>query len=163
MKHQHCLLKLITFFSLVFVGITVTDFSVGNGVQQVDAAELSKKEQRAAIVELAKQQLGKNYVYGSTGPNAFDCSGLVQYVYDNACNKALPRTTYTQVSAGKKVSLKNLKKGDLLFWGPASAPTHVGICIGNNEFIHAAASGEGVIKQKISQYFYPSLAERIID
>ncbi|MDF7639582.1 C40 family peptidase [Lactobacillus sp. ESL0791] len=128
----------------------------------VDATEVSKTEKREAVVKLAKKQVGKHYVYGATGPNAFDCSGLVQYVYKKACNKKLPRTTYTQVKAGKKVSLKKLKKGDLLFWGSASAPKHVGIYAGNHKFIHAATPAQGVRKQKLSQYFYPSAAERVL-
>lgn len=114
-----------------------------------------------AIIALAKAQVGKNYVWGATGPNAFDCSGLVQYVYaKNGVN--LPRTTYDQVKVGQTVSLKKLQPGDLLFWGSATAPYHVAIYIGNNRYINAATPKQGVILQTISTYYYPTLAKRVL-
>lgn len=122
----------------------------------------SKTKKRNAVVKLAKKQVGKSYVYGATGPYSFDCSGLVQYVYKKAGKKTLPRTTYSQVNVGKKVSLKKLKKGDLLFWGSASAPYHVGIYVGNNQYVHAATPSQGVRKQTLSGYFYPSAAKRVL-
>lgn len=120
----------------------------------------NKDAKRNKIVKLAQKQVGKAYVWGATGPNAFDCSGLAQYIYRQV-GINLPRTTYTQVNYGKRVSLKHLKKGDLLFWGGRS-PYHVGIYAGNNQVIHAATPRQGVIKQTLSGYFYPSQAKRIL-
>lgn len=117
----------------------------------------------SAIVTLAKAQLGKNYVWGGTGANGFDCSGLTSYVYSKAAGVNIGRTTYDQVKQGTSVSMKNLQPGDLLFWGSASAPYHVGIYVGNNQYIHAATPGQGVIKQSLSSYFYPSAAKRILN
>lgn len=117
----------------------------------------------ASIVSLAKSEVGKNYVWGATGPNAFDCSGLVQYVFKNAAGINLSRTTYTQVKQGTTVSMKDLQPGDLLFWGSASAPYHVGIYIGNNQYVHAATPREGVKVQTLSSYFYPSVAKRVLN
>lgn len=114
------------------------------------------------IVKLAKKQVGKPYVYGATGPNAFDCSGLAQYVYKKAVNKTLPRTTFSQVQQGKRVSMNHLKKGDLLFWGSVLAPYHVGIYIGGRQYVHAATPSQGVRKQALSTYFYPSAAKRVL-
>lgn len=117
----------------------------------------------SAIVTLAEAQLGKNYVWGGTGANGFDCSGLTSYVYSKAAGVNIGRTTYDQVKQGTSVSMKNLQPGDLLFWGSASAPYHVGIYVGNNQYIHAATPGQGVIKQSLSSYFYPSAAKRILN
>lgn len=117
----------------------------------------------SGVLALAQSELGKNYVWGATGPNAFDCSGLVQYVFKNAAGINLPRTTYSQVKVGQTVSMSNLEPGDLLFWGSASAPYHVGIYIGNGQYIHAATPGQGVIKQTLSSYFYPSIAKRVLN
>ncbi len=115
----------------------------------------------AKVVSLASAQLGKAYVWGANGPSAFDCSGLVNYVYSQV-GLSLGRTTYVQVNNGTTVSMNNLQPGDLLFWGSASAPYHVGIYVGNGQYIHAATPSQGVIKQSISQYFYPSVAKRVL-
>lgn len=117
----------------------------------------------SAVVTLASAQLGKNYVWGGTGANGFDCSGLTSYVYSKAAGVQIGRTTYDQVKQGTTVSMSNLQPGDLLFWGSASAPYHVGIYVGNNQYIHAATPGQGVIKQSLSSYFYPSVAKRILN
>ena len=100
---------------------------------------------------------------GGNGGNGFDCSGLITYVYSKAAGVNLGRTTYDQVKQGSTVSMDNLQPGDLLFWGSASAPYHVGIYVGNNQYIHAATPGQGVIKQTLSSYFYPSVAKRVLN
>lgn len=117
----------------------------------------------ASVLALALSEKGKKYVWGATGPSSFDCSGLVQYVYKHAAGISLPRTTYTQVHAGRAVSLKSLQPGDLLFWGSASAPYHVGIYLGNGQYIHASTPQTGVIVQSLSSYFYPSCARRVLN
>ncbi|MDO4912601.1 MAG: C40 family peptidase [Lactobacillus sp.] len=127
-----------------------------------DTVHASVATKRAKLVKLIKKQVGKSYVWGSTGPYGFDCSGLTSYVYKKAIKKNITRTTYTQVKNGKRVSLKHLKAGDLLFWGPKSAPYHVGMYIGHGQYVHAATPSQGVVKQTLSAYFYPSLAKRVI-
>ncbi|MDF7671914.1 C40 family peptidase [Lactobacillus sp. ESL0701] len=120
-------------------------------------------KQAKEIVKLAKSEVGKAYVWGGNDPSGFDCSGLVQYVYNQATGKDVTRTTYTQVKQGRTVSMQDLKPGDLLFWGSADAPYHVGIYIGNGEFVHAATPSQGVIKATLSSYFYPSVAKRVLN
>ncbi|MEN2257272.1 C40 family peptidase [Paraclostridium benzoelyticum] len=66
-------------------------------------------------VELIESKVGNKYVWGATGPNSFDCSGLVQYVYKNALGKDIPRTSYEQSKFGKAVDKKDLQVGDLVF------------------------------------------------
>lgn len=125
-----------------------------------DNNSIAKK--REAIVAEAKKHLGKPYVWGAEGPNSFDCSGLVQYVYGQ-CGISLSRTTYTQVNEGKQVNTNTLELGDLVFFGSVAAPHHVGIYIGNGEFIHAPQTGDVV---KITKLIYMtdfSTARRIIN
>lgn len=110
------------------------------------------------VINLAKKQIGKPYVYGAAGPSSFDCSGLTSYVFSNAVGKNIGRTTYNQVNAGKRVSVSNLKAGDLVFWGNY----HVGIYLGNNQYIHAPQPGQNVTKATISSYFYPSYGVRVL-
>lgn len=161
MRHRHHLIKLVTFISLFLSGIVTVSTAAAATTTEVDASSVTKK--RNAVARLAKKQVGKGYVYGATGPSAFDCSGLVQYVYKNASGTILPRTTFSQVALGKKVSMKKLKKGDLLFWGSASSPYHVGIYVGGNKYVHAATPDQGVLKQSLSAYFYPSAAKRVLE
>ncbi|BCL22502.1 C40 family peptidase [Streptomyces tuirus] len=88
----------------------------------------------ATAVSYAYQKLGSPYVWGATGPNAFDCSGLVQAAY-RAAGVSLPRTTYSQIAAGRRVSRSELLPGDLVFF--YAGISHVGIYVGNGRMIHA--------------------------
>ncbi|MEF9905876.1 C40 family peptidase [Streptomyces sp. P9-A2] len=95
----------------------------------------------ADAVSYAYQKLGSPYVWGATGPNTFDCSGLVQAAYRSA-GVSLPRTTYAQINAGRRVERSELRPGDLVFF--YSGITHVGLYIGNGQMIHAPNSGSSV-------------------
>ncbi|MCW7947323.1 hypothetical protein AAW14_36635 [Streptomyces hygroscopicus] len=88
----------------------------------------------AAAVAYAYGKLGSPYVWGATGPDAFDCSGLVQSAYRSA-GVSLPRTTYAQIDAGRRVSRAELLPGDLVFF--YSGVSHVGIYVGHGQMIHA--------------------------
>ncbi|MEV5980068.1 NlpC/P60 family protein [Streptomyces sp. NPDC052114] len=88
----------------------------------------------AAAVSYAYKALGSPYVWGATGPNAFDCSGLTQAAYRSA-GISLPRTTYAQIAAGQRVPRSELRPGDLVFF--YSGISHVGLYVGNGQMIHA--------------------------
>ncbi|MFG2450831.1 NlpC/P60 family protein [Streptomyces sp. NPDC048512] len=88
----------------------------------------------AEAVAFAYSKLGSPYVWGATGPNAFDCSGLTQAAYRSA-GVSLPRTTYAQINAGQRVSRSELQPGDLVFF--YSGISHVGIYVGDGQMIHA--------------------------
>lgn len=105
------------------------------------------------VVNYAYNFLGKPYVYGATGPNSFDCSGLTQYVY-NRFGAGLTRTTYTQVKQGVKVDRKDLKCGDLVFFNTQGSLSHVGIYIGGGKFIHAPRSGKSVMISSLEEGYY---------
>lgn len=89
-------------------------------------------------IAFARDQLGKPYVWGATGPDSFDCSGLTQAAY-KAAGIDLPRTTYDQVNVGTRVAETDLQPGDLIFF--YSDVSHVGLYIGNGEMIHAPHTG----------------------
>ncbi|MFD9359111.1 NlpC/P60 family protein [Streptomyces sp. NPDC060031] len=95
----------------------------------------------ARAVAFAYGAIGKPYVWGSTGPGSFDCSGLTQAAW-RAAGVSLPRTTYTQINAGQRVSRDQLAPGDLVFF--YSGVTHVGLYIGNGQMIHAPRPGSTV-------------------
>ena len=95
----------------------------------------------AAAIDAAESKLGTPYVWGATGPDAFDCSGLMQYAFEQA-GKDLPRTSAAQSKVGQKVSMDDLKPGDLIFlYSPVS---HVVMYVGNGKVIEAPNSGEDV-------------------
>lgn len=89
-------------------------------------------------IAFARAQLGDPYVWGATGPDSWDCSGLTQAAY-RAAGVTLPRTTGEQVDVGSRVSESNLQPGDLIFF--YSDHSHVGIYIGGGEMIHAPHTG----------------------
>lgn len=108
------------------------------------------------VVNAAKSQIGKPYVWGATGPNAYDCSGLVQYAYSQA-GKNIGRTTYQQAGAGQHVSVSQAQAGDILMW----RDYHDAIYVGNNQYVHAPQPGQNVTQATISSYFMPDYAIRV--
>lgn len=130
--------------------------------QTINTSAVSQApDKKTAITNLAKQEVGKPYVWGAVGPDSFDCSGLVQYVYAQS-GVNLPRTSQDQSKVGQTVSMNSLQPGDLLFWGSTDAPYHVAIYIGNNQYVNAATPEQGTILQTISSYYYPTLAKRVL-
>lgn len=127
---------------------------------------LTKTAKRNEIVAVTKKMLGKPYVSGGKTPKGFDCSGLTSYVYKKAVNKKLGASSLAQNNQGKyvsRISAKSLKPGDVLFWGSKSSPYHVGIYIGNGQYIHAETYGVGVKKRALlNGGFTPNYAKRMI-
>ncbi len=115
----------------------------------------SKKSKK--IIALAKQKLGKKYVWGATGERGtFDCSGLTKYVFSkNGIN--LPRTSLNQSKFGKYVSRAELKKGDLIFFDTSKERkgfvNHVGIYLGNGKFIHASSAKKKVVISRLNKFY----------
>jgi len=92
-------------------------------------------------MSVALSKVGKPYRWGASGPNAFDCSGLVKWSFAQA-GRSMPRTSRAQAGAGTSVSRANLQPGDLVFfYKPIS---HVGIYIGNGKIVHASRKGQPV-------------------
>ncbi|WP_418655193.1 XkdQ/YqbQ family protein [Clostridioides difficile] len=154
---------------------TVTDrggaIKVVNGVYKIDILMSSEKEcnkfgrrkgtiiigdgtgytnatrKAGTVIAEAKKHLGKPYKWGGNGPSNFDCSGLMVYCFKKV-NVNLPRTSRQQATKGKKVEKNNLQAGDLVFFhNPVS---HVGLYIGNGEYLHAPQTGDVVKISKLS-------------
>ena len=127
---------------------------LANGVVEQTSTPSTNKVQ--AVIDLAHKQLGKPYVWGAEGPNSFDCSGLIYYVYKNAASITLPRTSSDQYSAGVAVSRSNLKAGDLIFSSTDGTGniTHVAIYVGDGQMIHAPRNGKNVEKVSINNSYW---------
>lgn len=116
---------------------------IGGGYNQ----STSNKTSNNSIVNTASKYLGTPYVWGGTTPKGFDCSGLTQYVMkENGVN--INRTAAEQFKQGAAVSKENLQPGDLVFFEgykkSKTNPGHVGIYIGNNQFLHAPSKNDKV-------------------
>lgn len=115
------------------------------------AAGSSATGSAATVVAFLKAQLGDAYIMGATGPNAWDCSSLVQAAYRQV-GIDLPRVSQDQSVAGTQVGTSNLQVGDILYWGSAGSAYHVGVYIGDGQYLDAANSSKGVVIQDLSGY-----------
>ncbi|MGE5677905.1 MAG: NlpC/P60 family protein [Pseudomonadota bacterium] len=112
------------------------------------------EDTRAKLAQLLSQEMGKPYRWGAEGPDSFDCSGLVYYVYGKL-GISLPRVARDQAGAGKYVSKEDLEYGDLVFFArDGKNINHVGIYAGNGEFIHAPETGDVVKKSTLMSGYY---------
>ena len=93
------------------------------------------------IVDAASTRVGSPYVWGATGPNSFDCSGLTSWAYQEA-GISIPRTSQAQIGGGTQVAKADLQPGDIVAF--YSGATHVGIYAGNGQVVHAPYSGTSV-------------------
>ncbi|XIP78335.1 NlpC/P60 family protein [Enterococcus faecium] len=136
-----------------------SDFVVKSPIDAVLPTNTTNVQQ--AIVREAFKHLGKPYGWGAKGPNTFDCSGLTYYVYMKATGHYIGGWTGEQQYAGTQIPVSQAQPGDLVFWGPSSGVTHhVGIYIGNGQFIHAPQPGDKVRVTSISD-FTPDFAVRV--
>lgn len=100
-------------------------------------------------VAAAESRIGSPYVWGATGPNAFDCSGLTKWAFQQA-GKSIPRDSYGQLGGGSAVSgIGNARPGDILVFDGGS---HVGLYIGGGQFVHASTEGVPVKKDNVSNW-----------
>ena len=131
--------------------VTVKD-SVGSRSTAEAASSSAIGDQ---IVAYAKQFLGVPYVYGGNGPNSFDCSGFTKYVYAHF-GVTLNRTATDQLANGTSVSKSQLQPGDLVFFraNTTKPVSHVGIYIGNGQFIHASTNTYSVQIDRLDTGYY---------
>lgn len=119
-------------------------------VKGTTARFAAKKRRAGRIVKatrVAKRQKGDPYRYGASGPGAFDCSGLTSYSFKKAGIR-LPRTADSQWDRVRHIKKRNVKKGDLVFFG-GSRKYHVGIYWGKHRILHAPYSGSRVKVERI--------------
>ncbi|MFI6091567.1 NlpC/P60 family protein [Streptomyces sp. NPDC051218] len=119
----------------------------GAGSGDTDSGYATKA---AKVINFAEAQIGKPYVWGATGPDSYDCSGLTQDAW-KAAGISLPRTTWDQVKVGSTVKTADAKPGDLVFF--YDDISHVGIYIGDGKMIHAPKPGANVRVESI--YYMP--------
>jgi peptidoglycan DL-endopeptidase CwlO len=133
-------------------GFSVSPVTVANvpsclpGVSDAAAGAIGQAPNAtvAAAIAFAEDQLGKPYQWGGTGPDAYDCSGLVMMAY-RAARVYIPRTSQQQWLWGPQIPASQAEPGDLVFFaggdGTVTAPGHVGLVIGHDEMIEAYATG----------------------
>ena len=118
-----------------------------------------------SIVAAALQYVGYPYVYGTAGPETFDCSGFTSYIYKQF-GVTLNRSSKDQVNNGVAVSKSNLQQGDLVFFSTNGVyPTHVGIYIGDGNIVHASTAKDGVKISSLNTSYYTTnyfAARRIV-
>ena len=126
-------------------------------VKEVDASQINATALKGQeVANYALQFVGCRYVHGGTSPKGFDCSGLTTYVYKQF-GYTLNRTCSGQLKNGRPVSMSELQPGDLVIFKKGNtkeAATHVGLYIGNNQFVHASTPKVGVIISSMSSAYY---------
>ncbi|MDG9727057.1 MULTISPECIES: C40 family peptidase [unclassified Streptomyces] len=137
-----------------------SDNSSDNSGSSIGSNSSTATGSAAAVVAFVQSQVGDAYVSGGTGPNSWDCSGLVQAAFKSV-NIDLPRVSQSQSTAGTQVGLGNLQPGDILYWGGAGSAYHVGVYVGDGMFVGAQNSSTGVVKASLD-YDPPSGAVRVL-
>lgn len=117
-----------------------------------------------SVVSLAVKLANANipYVWGGASLSGMDCSGLVDYVFQNAEGIPLPHYTVSLESCVSQHSVAEAQPGDILFWGNHGSTYHCAIYIGNNQYVAAPQPGQNVEIETISPYFMPSFAGAVI-
>jgi cell wall-associated NlpC family hydrolase len=132
----------------------------GGGGAAVAAAPAAAPNGAAqAAVDTALAQVGDRYVYGATGPNSFDCSGLTSFAY-KAAGISIPRTSRAQAGFGAPVAKSDLRPGDLVFF--YSPVSHVGMYIGNGQMVHASTASKPVAVVNLDSMPSYSGARRVV-
>ncbi|WP_125709962.1 C40 family peptidase [Companilactobacillus zhongbaensis] len=166
--------KLVQVVSTVLTGNTIWyEISDGGWLPSTDVSEVSVKRNQVSLngkskdqvvnelILVAKEQLGKPYVWNGKGPDNFDCSGLMQYVFRQVTGQNIGGWTVPQESIGSHVAISDLQPGDLVFWGDPGATYHVGLYIGDNQYLNALRPGTNVKIDGISSSFAPSFGVRV--
>lgn len=124
--------------------------------QQNDAERPANDAKASTVISAAMAQLGKRYVFGSSGPDTFDCSGLTAYAYKKV-GVSLPHSAQeVGYNAGQKVERKELKRGDIVCFdtvADSDRSDHVGIYMGKQQFVHASSGKGRVVVSDISGYY----------
>ena len=129
---------------------------VSKSNQEVSSSGTSSTAVRDKIISFAETKLGSPYVWGATGPNTFDCSGFVGFVFKKAADVNLPRVSSSQATFKPRISSMNMTKGDLVFFETTGKGriSHVGIYMGNRQFIHASSGSKRVTVSSLDSNYY---------
>jgi cell wall-associated NlpC family hydrolase len=99
-------------------------------------------------IAFAESQIGKPYQWGGAGPGSYDCSGLVMVAWEHA-GVSFPHSAQDQYDLTSRVSIADLRPGDLVFYGTPTDVYHVGIYVGNGQMVDAPETGQDVMVQSI--------------
>lgn len=140
-------------------GAAVTGGSTGGNTNpNDDPMDGTASEKIEKVIAIAKQQLGKPYVYATAGPNTFDCSGFTKYCYAKVGVSLRRSAQQVGYNNGKKIEgISNLKRGDIVCFNTVAdndLSDHVGIYLGGGQFIHASSGGGKVIISTLSNSYY---------
>ena len=129
------------YFKNDYVSLNVKEKEVNTTYSSGRSSNNTNASIREQIIEFAQKKLGAPYVWGATGPNSFDCSGFIGYVFKSVANLNLPRVSSAQATFKPKISSNSMTKGDLVFFETTGGGhiSHVGIYMGNRQFIHASS------------------------
>ncbi|MEJ2099819.1 MAG: NlpC/P60 family protein [Desulfobacterales bacterium] len=103
--------------------------------------------------EESRRWQGTRHRMGGNNDSGIDCSGFVKAVYKDVFDLDLPRTTRAQARLGRPIAFKEIRAGDLVFFKPPTYPRHVGIFLGESEFVHASKA-RGVTVSRIDEYYW---------
>jgi hypothetical protein len=150
-KNSHMRKHIVSLIAVALVAMTA-----------VLVASPPEGEARKKIVETAQSFQGVPYVYGAESPEAFDCSGFVQYVYAHAAEIQIPRNSKAQWAAGNPIEKDSVKPGDIFVFDTVGGggPSHVAIFLGGDKMIHAISEGPKtgvVISPLTDRYFGPRM------
>lgn len=158
------MLRSIFISSILFISIFYLSFPLHARFRQPEwgdfAYSVSRKLQRspttkARLLEQFRKWKGVRYQWGGTGADGIDCSALTQKIYSATLKTRLPRTTGEQIKEGQPVSVGQLQPGDLIFFKPKKSVRHVGIYMGNHQFMHASSS-QGVTLSSLENPYWAS-------
>lgn len=118
------------------------------------AASVARVLGNTSVVRAAYSKVGRPYVWGASGPRAFDCSGFTRYVMKQF-GVDLPHSSRLQARMGRFVARNNLQPGDLVFFATRGAGiSHVGLYVGDGKMVHASTPSSGVIVSSLSERYY---------
>jgi len=109
---------------------------------------------RGRILTQYQKWKGTDYKWGGTSHHGVDCSALMQHLFSDAAHLSLPRTTGEQIHRGVQVAEHRLKAGDLIFFQTGPNRRHVGVYIGNRQFIHASTSQGVTVSTLANDYWH---------
>jgi peptidoglycan DL-endopeptidase CwlO len=145
-NHLESYVQAVTYWAGLYArgGYTVSQVATVSAPDCLPGVSQAPNDAAATAIAYAEQQLGKSYQWGGTGPDSFDCSGLVMMAY-RAAGIDLPRTSEQQWARGPRISPSQVRPGDLVFFagsdGTVKSPGHVGLVIGGGLMIEAYATG----------------------
>ncbi len=125
----------------------------GARTSRTDAPRFNAAARQDSVVTVARQQLGRRYVFGGTSPTrGFDCSGFTQYLA-RAVGVNLPRTAAEQARAGREIPRERslLRPGDILTFGRGGRVTHVGVYVGEGRYVHASSGAGRIVESDLDR------------